>query len=85
MLNGYTKFGNLNIVIDNVNILRVKTRSSNSFSFNYIYPILLPKEAHFSYLYALEMHTLEGHVGPSQTLSATRNKVWIVSGRGGGQ
>ena len=82
ILNGYTKFGNLNIVIDNEKVLRVKTRSSNSFSFNYKYPIILPKKAHFSYLYALEMHRLEGHVGASQTLSITRNKVWIVSGRG---
>ena len=82
ILNGHTKFGNLYIVIDNRNVLRVKTRSSDSFSLNYKYPILLPKEAHFSSLYALEMHRLEGHVGPSQTLSATRNKVWIVSGRG---
>ena len=82
ILNGYTNFGNLHIVIDSVNILRVKTRSSNSFDFNYRFPILLPKDAHFSSLYALEMHKLEGHVGPSQTLSACRNKVWIVSGRG---
>ena len=82
ILNGYTNFGNLHIVIDSVNFLRVKTRSSNSFDFNYKYPILLPKEAHFSSLYALEMHRIEGHVGPTQTLSATRNKVWIISGRG---
>ena len=28
------------------------------------------------------MHILDGHVGPNQTLSTVRNKVWIVSGRG---
>ena len=47
ILDGHTKFGNLHIVIDSVNILRVKTRSSNSFDFNYRFPILLPKDAHF--------------------------------------
>ena len=82
ILNGYTKFGNLNVVIDNKEVLRVKTRSSDSFSFNYKFPILLPKKAHFSYLYAAEIHRIEGHVGASQTLSLTRNKVWIVNGRG---
>ena len=82
ILNGQVKFGNLNLVIDSENILRVKTRSSNSFEYNYRFPALIPKKAHFANLYALEMHKMEGHVGPNQTLSTVRNKIWIVSGRG---
>ena len=47
ILDGHTKFGNLHLVIDSANILRVKTRSSNSFDFNYRFPIILPKHALF--------------------------------------
>ena len=82
ILEGHVKFGTLFIVIDSDNILRVKTRSSNSFSFNYRFPILLPRDAQFSTLYAREMHIMNGHVGVNQTLSACRHKVWIISGRG---
>ena len=78
---GFSIFGNLHLVIDSENILRVKTRASKNFGFNYRYPIILPKNAHFSKLYAQEIHNIYGHVGPNQTLSACRSTVWITAGR----
>ena len=54
ILDGHIVFGNLHIVIDSANVLRVKTQSSSTFDFNYRYPILLPNNALFSKLYALK-------------------------------
>ena len=75
---GTTVFGTLHIVIDTNKILRVKTRAANNFDINYRFPMLIPKGLHFSYLYASEVHSINGHVGVNQTLSAIRQTVWIV-------
>ena len=82
ILNGHVKFGNLHLIIDSNQVLRVKTRASVNFDFNYRFPVLLPQKAHFSSLFAQEIHNLEGHVGPNQTLASCRQKVWIINGRG---
>ena len=81
ILKGSVKFGNLHILIDSNDILRVRTRSSSTFKFCYRYPILLPKNAHFAKLYAQEMHVMNGHVGANQTVCAIRDKVWIINAR----
>ena len=82
VLNGHMKFGNLHLIIDSDKVLRVKTRASVSFDYNYRFPVLLPQKAQFSSLLVQEIHTLEGHVGPNQTLASCRQKVWIINGRG---
>ena len=60
----------MHLIIDSDQVLRVKTRASVSFDYNYRFPVLLPQKAQFSSLFAQEIHTLEGHVGPNQTLAS---------------
>ena len=46
-----------------------------------IYPILLPASHPISKLIMREVHTQVAHGGPERTLSESRCKVWLTSGR----
>ena len=67
------------VVIDG--ILRVGSRLKKSvFDFFIKHPIIVPKLHHVTELIVMDYHVREGHCGPAHTLSALREKFWVLNG-----
>jgi len=70
----------LNPVLDD-KVLRVGGRLERApLTFEVKHPIIIPSKHHLSELIIRHYHVVEGHCGPTQVLSSTRQKFWIIRG-----
>ena len=68
--------------VDIDGIIRCKGRlSKSSLDYEAKYPILLPRESHFTKLFILQCHEDVMHNGIKETLAQLRSRFWVVRGR----
>ncbi|XP_072160829.1 uncharacterized protein [Bemisia tabaci] len=68
--------------LDEQGLLRVGGRLRHSdMSYDFKFPILLPKNHHFTQLVIDYYHDMTLHGGPSSTLAAINQRFWIINGR----
>ncbi|XP_072159686.1 uncharacterized protein [Bemisia tabaci] len=68
--------------LDEQGLLRVGGRLRHSdMSYDFKFPILLPKNHHFTRLVIDYYHDMTLHGGPSSTLAAINQRFWIINGR----
>ena len=73
---------NIRVVVDDDGLMRVGGRIENStMPFSAKFPILLPREHHFTKLYVWLCHFNVKHNGVRETLTELRSKYWIIGGR----
>ena len=72
----------LDLRLDQDGILRVGTRLQNAVIPDSVkYPVLLPKESHFTKLVITDTHTRLCHAGVRQILSSVRGLYWVPQAR----
>ena len=72
----------LNLFLDSQGILRTRTRLQEAMIDDSVkYPILLPKDSHFTKLLVLDTHLRLCHAGVRQVMSSIRGYFWIPQGR----
>lgn len=73
---------NVRIFTDEKGVMRVGGRIENStMPYNAKFPILLPRNHHFTNLYIWRCHFIVKHNGMRETLTELRSKYWIIGGR----
>ena len=72
----------LHVFRDTQGLLRCGGRISNAqLPYDCQHPVLLPKNHPYTYLAIRHSHVTSGHAGVAQTLSAVRQRYWVVQGR----
>ena len=73
---------NLNLFQDEDKLLRCKGRIDNApLPFETRFPVILPREGHFTDLILAQCHKDVRHNGVNETLTELRSRYWIVRGR----
>ena len=73
---------NLNLFEDEDKLLRCKGRIGNApLPFETRFPVILPREGHFTDLVLAQCHKDVRHNGVKETLTELRSRFWIVRGR----
>lgn len=74
--------GQLGIFIDTEGLLRCRGRLQNTdLPFSTQFPLILPRESHFTMLIVRQAHEQVYHNGVKDTLAQVRSKYWIIRGR----
>ncbi|XP_054713437.1 uncharacterized protein LOC129222899 [Uloborus diversus] len=73
----------LNVFLDAEGLLRVGGRLSKhpTLPYDHKYPIILPKQHHFTKLVVEHFHEVSLHGGTEMVLSLIRQQFWIIDGR----